>query len=207
MEHCNPITIQTQFPNILITIFKTFIPRINDTKSPGVLRLLAVVHKLVHDFHVDVNYSERGKHVLHLLILFKSTHRYPVCPLIKEILCGQNVDLNVGHDCGTGTPLTHALKNGEYSIADTLIKSMTDFSKTNINVMTLKFGFSGIIKTLFKKGVRIDNKFFEKGFGQNDMEIVEEMSWLKNYLKSEVDHRNGPDSASQIVKKIKSFRN
>ena len=186
LERCHPTTIRTQFPNILITSLKTFVPRLSDPKSPGVSSLLSVFRKLIQDVHVDVNYSERGKrHILHLLIQLKVTHRYPVCPLIKEVLSGQNVDLNTGHDRETGTPLTHALRVGEYSIADLLIRSMTDFSKTNIRTMALRFGFSGIIKTLHKKGAKIDNRFFEKGFGQQDMGIIEEMQWLKHYLENE----------------------
>lgn len=202
LEHCNSMTIRTQFPNILVTAFTTFIPRITDAKSSGVTSLHCITKKLIHDFHIDVNYYEGKMHAIHLLIHFKVTHNYPVCPLLKELLSRKSIDLNVGHDSETGTPLSHALKAGEYSIADMLIKSMTDFSKTDVHRMTLKFGFSSIIKSLFKKGVNINSRFFERAFGQPDIGIIEEMDWVRNYIRNEMDQRR-PDTPLHSSKKLK----
>lgn len=167
----------------------------------GVSSLLSITRKLIHDFHIDVNYYEQ-LHPVHLLIQLNATHNYPVCPLLKELISRKGVDLNVGYDRGTGSPLTHALKVGAYPVADMLIKFMTDFSKTNVQSMHLKFGFSGIVKTLFKKGVRIDSKFFEKAFGEQDMGIIEEMDWLRNYIRNETRQRL--EGSYQPSKKLKS---
>lgn len=204
LEHCNSTTICTQFPNILITSLKTFIPRISNPKSPGVTSLLSITRKLVHDFHVDVNYHEREKHVLHLLIQFQVTHKYDVLPLVREILNGPDIDLNVGFDCVTGNPLSHALKVGEFTIADLLIKSMSDFSKIDIQTVALKYGFSGIVTTLIRKGVHFDHKFFERAFGQQDMEIIKEMTWLKDHVNNGTVRRSEPDSSKiSATKRVK----
>lgn len=165
---------------------------------------MSITRKLIHEFHIDVNFHEK-QHVLHLLIHLKVMYKYPVCPLVRELLERRDIDLNVGFDCQTGNPLNHALRVGEFSIADLLIRSMSDFSKINIQKIALKYGFSGIVKTLIQKGVHFDHKFFERAYGQQDMEIVEEMTWLKNYvLTAALRTSHEPDTREiQVKKRIK----
>lgn len=139
------------------------------------LKRVAPLLRLCFDhFGHDVNFtimedcstSHQGtvKHAtLHALIQANSW--LPLQSVVDYLLVekGHLIDTEI-YVKGCGTPLNHAIRTGQYDIADKLLDLDADCSKVDlkITVVPLKRGFSNTIKRMIERGARLPPEFAQK---------------------------------------------